>query len=54
MNYCYINSRLEPESEARISIHDRGFLYGDGFFETILSVNGRLQFLKEHLERLER
>lgn len=53
MKYVYLNSRLEPESEARISIYDRGFIYGDGFFETILSVNGRLQFLNEHLERLE-
>ena len=33
---------------------DRGFLYGDGFFETILAVDGKPEYLSEHLERLDR
>ena len=33
---------------------DRGFLYGDGFFETILAVDGVPEFLEDHLKRLGR
>lgn len=37
-----------------VSVNDRGMLYGDGLFETICSRNGRCQFLKEHLQRLQK
>jgi branched-chain amino acid aminotransferase len=42
-----------PE-EARISVFDRGFLYGDSVYETIGTIGGRLFAAREHLERLER
>jgi branched-chain amino acid aminotransferase/para-aminobenzoate synthetase component 1 len=42
-----------PVSEARISVNDRGFLYGDGFFETLKALRGQPHFLAEHLHRLE-
>jgi 4-amino-4-deoxychorismate lyase len=35
-----------------VSIHDRGFHYGDGLFETIACRRGRARFLAWHLERL--
>lgn len=35
-----------------IAASDRGLAYGDGLFETIACVNGRLQFFNEHLQRL--
>lgn len=41
-------------AEARISVLDRGFLYGDSVYETAATVNGRLFALPEHLDRLER
>jgi len=44
---------VEPES-ARVSIFDRGFLYGDSVFETIRTYGGRPFALTEHLARLER
>ena len=34
----YINGELVPESEAKISVFDHGFLYGDGVFEGIRGV----------------
>jgi len=51
--YIYVNNTLVPISEARISPLDRGFLYGDGLFETIRVNRGRPLFLKDHLERIE-
>jgi branched-chain amino acid aminotransferase len=42
-----------PE-EARVSVYDRGFLYGDAVFETVRTYARRLFALDEHLRRLER
>jgi branched-chain amino acid aminotransferase len=42
-----------PE-EAKVSVFDRGFLYGDSVYETIATAHGRLFALDEHLTRLER
>ncbi|RLI46384.1 branched-chain amino acid aminotransferase, partial [Candidatus Bathyarchaeota archaeon] len=36
----YIDGNFYPESEAKISVFDHGFLYGDGVFEGIRSYNG--------------
>ena len=44
---------VEP-SEARVSVFDRGFLYGDSVFETLRTYDGRAFALAEHLERLAR
>ncbi len=52
-DYVWLNDILLPSSEARISVNDRGFLYGDGFFETLKASAGWPQFLAEHLNRLE-
>ncbi|MFA6320957.1 MAG: aminotransferase class IV [Candidatus Omnitrophota bacterium] len=38
--------------KAKISVSDRGFLYGDGIFETMRSYDGRIFKLNEHLARL--
>jgi branched-chain amino acid aminotransferase len=42
-----------PE-EARISVYDRGFLYGDSVFETIRTYRGAPYLLEDHVTRLER
>ncbi|MGK3989588.1 aminotransferase class IV [Sorangium sp. So ce136] len=44
---------LRPE-EAKVSVYDRGFLYGDSVFETIRTYGGEPFALDEHLARLER
>jgi branched-subunit amino acid aminotransferase/4-amino-4-deoxychorismate lyase len=41
-----------PELQAVVPINDRGFMYGDGLFETMRVVNGRPFRLAQHLERL--
>ncbi|MBI4832384.1 MAG: aminotransferase class IV, partial [Candidatus Lindowbacteria bacterium] len=48
----YLNGKFVTESEARISVFDRGFLYGDGVFETMRSYNGRIFRLPQHIQRL--
>ena len=48
----YINGDLVPESEAKISVFDHGFLYGDGAFEGIRAYKGVVFKLREHIERL--
>lgn len=48
----YLNGKLVPEDEAKISVFDHGLLYGDGVFEGIRGYNGRIFKLDEHLYRL--
>lgn len=48
----YCNGAYVPEEEAKISVFDHGFLYGDGIFEGIRAYHGRVFKLKEHLKRL--
>ena len=55
MSTCVmIDGESVAESEATISIFDRGFLYGDSVFETIRTYDGVPFALDEHLKRLER
>lgn len=49
----YINGTFFEASEAKVSVFDHGFLYGDGIFEGIRLYNKRLFKLDAHLERLE-
>jgi len=48
----YLDGKLVPESEAKVSVFDHGLLYGDGCFEGIRIYNGRVFRLTEHLVRL--
>jgi len=50
----YIDGQYYPKSEAKISVYDHGFLYGDGVFEGIREYNGVVFKLKEHIDRLYR
>ena len=50
--YVYLNGSFVNEAEARISVFDHGFLYGDGVFEGIRAYNGRIFCIDEHIERL--
>jgi branched-chain amino acid aminotransferase len=50
--YVFLNERLVKEQEAKVSVNDHGFLYGDGVYETLRTFNGRVWQLKEHLKRL--
>lgn len=48
----YMNGRLVPEKDAKVSVFDHGLLYGDGVFEGIRAYGGKVFMLKEHVERL--
>jgi len=49
-----INGALTPPAEARISVFDRGFLYGDSVYEVLRTYNRKPFALAEHQARLER
>ena len=48
----YINGKLYPRNEAKISVFDSGYLVGDGIWEAMRLHNGVLVFLQDHLNRL--
>ncbi|PUU87828.1 aminotransferase class IV, partial [Halanaerobium sp.] len=48
----YLNGEIVPEAQAKISVFDHGFLYGDGIFEGIRAYNGRVFMLDQHIKRL--
>jgi branched-chain amino acid aminotransferase len=50
----YLDGEFYPKSQAKISVYDHGFLYGDGVFEGIREYNGVVFKLKEHIDRLYR
>ena len=47
----YVNGSFVDEDEAKVSVFDHGFLYGDGVFEGIKAYNGRIFALDEHVDR---
>ena len=49
----YLNGEYLPRSEARVSVDDRGFLFGDGVYEVTRAVGGRLFEEEAHWRRLE-
>ena len=51
---AYLNGEILPIDKAQVSIEDRGYQFGDAVYEFIASYNGRLFYLEEHLDRLER
>ena len=50
----FLNGQFVPEQEAMVPVADRGFLYGDGLFETLRVFRGRPFRMAQHLERMSR
>lgn len=50
--WIFLNGEFVPKNEAKISVYDHGYLYGDGVFEGIRVYSGNIFRLKEHLLRL--
>lgn len=48
----YINGKFYEKKDAKVSVFDHGFLYGDGVFEGIRSYSRLVFKLKEHIDRL--
>jgi branched-chain amino acid aminotransferase len=51
---AYFNGKIVPEREARVSIRDRGFKYGDAVFDMTRTFDHRIFRLKEHIDRFYR
>ena len=54
MRTVYVNGDYLPETEAKVSIFDRGFLMADGVYEVTSVLGGKLIDFDGHLKRLER
>lgn len=50
----WIDGEMLPQSEAKVSVFDHGFLYGDGVFEGIRIYNGVIFKCQAHLDRIYR
>jgi D-alanine transaminase len=50
----YVNGNYVPEADAKVSIFDRAFLFGDGVYEVTAVLGGRPVELEAHLARLDR
>ncbi len=50
----YVNGEYLPETEAKVSIFDRGFLMADGVYEVTSVLDGKLIDFEGHAVRLER
>lgn len=48
----YVNGEFFPRNEARVSVFDSGFALGDGIWEGLRLVKGRIISLQAHLDRL--
>lgn len=54
MAIVYLNGEYLPAEQAKISVFDRGFLFGDGIYEVVPIYRGRLHRWPQHLARLRR
>jgi len=51
---CYLNGEYTPLNQAKVSVLDRGFIFGDGIYEVVPVYGRRLFRFDEHMARLER
>lgn len=54
MEQIFLNGEFLPIDKAKVSVLDRGFLYGDGLFETIRCYNGKFFRFDLHYQRLKK
>ena len=51
---CYLNGEFMPLNQAKVSVLDRGFIFGDGVYEVVPVYGRKLFRFEEHLDRLDR
>lgn len=51
---CFLDGHFGPLKDARISVLDRGFIFGDGVYEVLPAYGGRIFRFDEHMDRLDR
>jgi len=54
VKFVFVNSRLVESETAIVSVFDRGFMYGDGLFETVRVAGGQPHLWDEHWARFSR
>src|SRR5262245_1973391 len=54
MVYSILNGRPSPLTEAKVSVLDRAFMFGEGGYEVVRIYRGKPFLLDEHLERFRR
>ena len=50
----YLNGAMTPLSQAKVSVLDRGFIFGDGIYEVVPVYNGKPFRMEQHMARLFR
>ncbi|MGD9846329.1 MAG: aminotransferase class IV, partial [Variibacter sp.] len=51
-DFVYVNGEYLPKNDAKISVFDHSFIYGDGVFEGLQLANGLIFKGREHIDRL--
>jgi D-alanine transaminase len=51
---CYLNGEMSTLRDAKISVLDRGFIFGDGIYEVVPAYAGRPFRFEEHMARMDR
>ena len=51
---CYLNGEFTELPDAKISVMDRGFIFGDGVYEVVPAYGGHLFQFDQHMARLDR
>ena len=51
---CYLNGEYGPLRDTKVSVLDRGFIFGDGIYEVVPAYGGKLFRFDEHMARLGR
>ena len=54
MAIAYLNGEWMAPEDAKVSVFDRGFMYGDGIYEVMAVYDGKVFTLEDHLVRLKR
>lgn len=54
MRTIYLNGRYIPETEGKVSVFDRGFLFSDSVYEVVSVLDGKLVDFDGHVRRLAR
>ena len=49
----YLNGKIVSAEDAKISVFDRGFLFGDGIYEVMVQLENGIFYKKAHLDRLQ-
>ena len=54
VEYCCLNGKILPTTEAKIPVTDIGILRGYAIFDSIAAMNGKIIFFDEHFKRFEK